>query len=140
MKSRTLIIFLCGLFIGALIFGVAYVMTYNSRQPKFVKTDNAMYVAAKVDMENINTALIKFKNDVGRFPTSTEKLSILVHSTNETVKGWNGPYLSRLPSDPWGNPYIYRSPGRDGAFDLLCNGLAGKSFSAQDITPHYVPQ
>ncbi|MEE9258826.1 MAG: type II secretion system protein GspG, partial [Nitrospinaceae bacterium] len=32
-------------------------------------------------------------------------------------------YLKKeVPKDPWGNPYIYRSPGEHGDYDLLSYG------------------
>ena len=36
------------------------------------------------------------------------------------------PYLSEVPTDPWGKAYIYRSPGATGAYDLLSYGKDGK--------------
>ena len=38
--------------------------------------------------------------------------------------GWNGPYLSksRVPKDPWGREYHYRSPGEYGEFDVFSYG------------------
>ena len=35
------------------------------------------------------------------------------------------PYLTELPTDPWGADYIYRSPGANGAYDLLSYGKDG---------------
>ena len=40
------------------------------------------------------------------------------------VEGWNGPYLKKnvIRTDPWNNPYQYRSPGQFGDFDLWSLG------------------
>jgi general secretion pathway protein G len=36
---------------------------------------------------------------------------------------WNGPYLRKdPPPDPWGSPYVYKSPGERGSYDLLSYG------------------
>jgi general secretion pathway protein G len=36
-------------------------------------------------------------------------------------------YLKQLPKDPWGNPYVYTSPGTNGApFDLMSYGADGQ--------------
>ena len=41
---------------------------------------------------------------------------------------WRGPYLKqkKLPRDPWGRPYIYRSPGEHGAYDIISYGADGQ--------------
>ncbi len=37
-----------------------------------------------------------------------------------SLQGWHGPYLEKnVPPDPWGNPYIYQTPGRDGTDGFL---------------------
>lgn len=82
--------------------------------------------AAKAQMENFTTALDNFFIDVGRFPNMQEGLSILRNNTQQ-LKGWQGPYLKKeLPKDPWGNPYVYRSPGRNGPYELISYGADGK--------------
>jgi len=36
------------------------------------------------------------------------------------VERWDGPYLKKdVPVDPWGKPYVYKSPGDHGPFDIL---------------------
>jgi general secretion pathway protein G len=32
-------------------------------------------------------------------------------------------YLDKLPDDPWGNPYVYISPGMHGEYDLESYGF-----------------
>jgi general secretion pathway protein G len=68
-----------------------------------------------------------FHIDVGRYPTSAEGLDSLIKQTGKTA-GWNGPYLSKgaVPLDPWGQPYKYASPGKQGAFDIYTLGRDGK--------------
>jgi general secretion pathway protein G len=41
---------------------------------------------------------------------------------------WSGPYLRKdVPLDPWGKPYIYKTPGEKGGdFDLLSLGKDGQ--------------
>jgi len=47
---------------------------------------------------------------------------------------WNGPYLERLPLDPWGHPYQYASPGthRPHDYDLFSLGRDTKSEKTKD--------
>ena len=45
---------------------------------------------------------------------------------------WSGPYLSKaVPQDPWGKPYIYRSPASKGDYELL--GRIGAAAQALDV-------
>jgi len=76
---------------------------------------------AEVQISDLEQAVDLFKLDVGRYPTQNEGLRALV--TNSNISGWNGPYLRRgLPDDPWGNPYRYQFPGRNGEFDIFTYG------------------
>ena len=55
------------------------------------------------------------------------------------LPSWNGPYLKggQVPNDPWGKPYVYRSPGEHGSFDLISygsDGQEGGSGTAADLT------
>ena len=42
--------------------------------------------------------------------------------------GWNGPYLKsqKTPDDPWGNPYVYKTPGEHGPYEIGSYGPAGQ--------------
>ena len=79
--------------------------------------------AAKVQVQSLATALELFKVDTGRYPSTGEGLKALVEAPAGAA-AWNGPYLSKkdVPSDPWGRPFAYRSPGEHGAFDILSLG------------------
>lgn len=77
---------------------------------------------AAVQIKDLEQAIDLFKLDVGRYPAREEGLQSLI--TNPSgVRGWNGPYLRKgLPDDPWGNPYRYEIPGRNGEFDIISYG------------------
>ena len=66
---------------------------------------------AKLQIESLSASLDLFYLDTGRYPTTSEGLGALTERPAD-VTIWNGPYLkgSRVPSDPWGNHYQYRSP------------------------------
>ena len=69
---------------------------------------------AAVQIADVEKALELYKLDVGRFPTTQQGLQAL-NQQPAGVIGWNGPYLKGgVPNDPWGNPYQYSIPGRDG--------------------------
>lgn len=82
---------------------------------------------AQIQIENIASALDLFYLDAGRYPSSEEGLGALVQRP-ASVSSWSGPYLKSngLPKDPWGHPYIYRSPGQNGAYDVGSLGPEGK--------------
>lgn len=95
----------------------------------------AKQTAARSQMESFMTALDNYLIDVGRYPTSQQGLSAL--RSDPGVLEWYGPYLRKsIPDDPWGNAYIYKSPGRNGGFEILSygeDGLEGGSGDSADI-------
>jgi general secretion pathway protein G len=91
--------------------------------------------AARIQIQSFASALDLFYLDAGRYPSSAEGLTALVRPTGGS---WNGPYLKggALPADPWGTPYIYRSPGEHSAYDLIsfgADGQEGGTGTAADI-------
>ena len=56
-----------------------------------------------------------------------------------TISSWNGPYLEGgvVPNDLGGSPYVYRSPGEHGPYDIMSygsDGQEGGTGTAADIT------
>lgn len=100
--------------------------------PKIMgRTDDAKIADAKVQIKNFETALKLFKIDNGSYPTTEQGLESLIEKpTAGQVPGKyrEGGYLEqkKIPLDPWGNPYIYVSPGVHGDFDILSYGGDGK--------------
>jgi len=89
----------------------------------FGKVSTAKLSAAKAQIELFGTALDTFRLDVGRYPTAEEGLKALRENPSG-VEGWQGPYLPKeIPIDPWGTPYVYKSPGEHGDYDLISYGL-----------------
>lgn len=89
----------------------------------FGKLEKARTNAAYAQIELFGTALDSLRLDVGRYPTTSEGLEGLL-STISGSDEWNGPYLRKneIPPDPWGNPYVYASPGNHGDYDLFSLG------------------
>jgi len=73
-------------------------------------------------------ALKLYKLDNQRYPTPEQGLAALVQrpSTPPVPGNWK-PYLEKLPSDPWGQPYQYLNPGIKGEVDVMSFGADGKS-------------
>jgi general secretion pathway protein G len=78
---------------------------------------------ARLQIEEFGGGLDLFHLEIGRYPTTDEGLGALSQPP-PGVDNWNGPYLKKktIPSDPWGNPYHYRSPGENGDYDLYSLG------------------
>ena len=79
--------------------------------------------SAHLQVEEFGASLDLFKLETGRYPTTQEGLQALVQAP-AGLTGWNGPYLKKktVPKDPWGNEYIYVSPGQHGQYDLSSLG------------------
>lgn len=76
--------------------------------------------ALRTQLAAVAAALRLFRDDVGRFPTTTEGLNSLAREPADTA-GWDGPYVSGNSSllDPWGHTLNYRSAEQGTDFDLL---------------------
>jgi len=71
--------------------------------------------AAEIDMKRLAGILDIYRLDNGRYPTTDEGLQALSVKPG-SAKKWRGPYLDDPDSaiDPWGAPFIYKSPGDEG--------------------------
>jgi general secretion pathway protein G len=86
----------------------------------------------RLQIESFGSALDLFYLDTGRYPTSSEGLDALTQRPSN-VAIWNGPYLKggRVPADPWGHPYQYRSPvERMLPYEILSFGSDGREGGA----------
>ena len=106
--------------------------------PQFIKQEEkATAKATKAQIELFGTALDTFRLDVGRYPTSQEGLQALTQKPGG-VERWDGPYLKKeVPPDPWNKPYIYKSPGEHGPYDIIsygADGVPGGDGTGRDIT------
>lgn len=81
---------------------------------------------AEAQISAFSKALDQYRLDTGHYPTTAQGLGSLVRRpTNEPR--WAGPYLEKDPPlDPWGKPYVYRSPGEKTEYDLLTLGRDGQ--------------
>lgn len=93
--------------------------------------------AARAQLDALEKALDQYRLDLGRYPGSEQGLAALIERPAGLAR-WAGPYLKKaVPLDPWGNAYVYKSPGEHGEFDLLSHGKDGQpggSGEAEDIT------
>ena len=99
--------------------------------PKIMgRPGEARQVKARLDIQNLENALKLYKLDNGIYPTTEQGLLALVEQPESGTipKKWKaGGYLEkgRVPKDPWGNEFVYLSPGLKGDFDIISYGLDG---------------
>lgn len=92
----------------------------------FAQIGKSEQKAAKAQIEAFGKALDTYRLDTGRYPSTEQGMAALVVKPNDEPK-WQGPYLQKqVPLDPWGKPYVYRSPGQNAEYDLLSNGKDGQ--------------
>lgn len=73
---------------------------------------------AKMEIAKICQAIDTYYGQFDRYPTNEKGLTALTEKSNAFADG----LLSKLPVDPWGNPYEYQSPGRKGAYEVISYG------------------
>ena len=99
--------------------------------PKLLsRPDEARITKAATDIKGIEQALGLFKLDNGYYPTTEQGLAALVSKPTIgriPVKYSEGGYLKKVPTDPWGTPYVYLAPGTHGDFDLISLGADGEA-------------
>lgn len=86
-----------------------------------------------LQVESLSTALSYYQLDVGAYPSDEQGLAALVAAPKD-VRNWRGPYVRKRQHllDPWGRPFRYHVPGRQGPFDLYSLGADGKDGGAGD--------
>jgi general secretion pathway protein G len=98
--------------------------------PRFMeKPEKARVVKAQMQIESISAALKEYKLESGDYPTTEQGLEALVEkpSIGKIPKSYpEKGYLPKIPKDPWGNDYVYISPGEHGDFDLISYGADGE--------------
>jgi general secretion pathway protein G len=103
------------------------------------RQEDAKRSKAASDIASLSSLLQQFRLDCDRFPSSEEGLQAL-RTAPPDVNNWKGPYTTKpIPTDPWGNEYVYEYPGLDGedSFILMslgADGAEGGEGNAADIT------
>jgi general secretion pathway protein G len=92
---------------------------------------------ARIQIESFSAALDLFYLDNSRYPSSSEGLGALVQRP-PSAPAWNGPYIKSgtVPTDPWGHPYVYRSPADRSPYEIVSlgsTGVAGGTGSQAEI-------
>ncbi|MBB1368768.1 type II secretion system major pseudopilin GspG [Pseudoalteromonas sp. SR44-5] len=91
---------------------------------------------AHLDIQQLEDAMSLYKLKNKAYLTTEQGLEGLVTKTSvEPVpkRFPEGGFISKLPEDPWGNPYQLISPGEVGKFDLFSMGPDGEVGTDDDI-------
>ncbi|NCN84011.1 MAG: type II secretion system major pseudopilin GspG [Sphingomonadales bacterium] len=103
--------------------------------------DRAMVEKARADIATLGQALEMYRLDNLGYPTSSDGLQALIAppaSLATTGRYRQGGYIKKLPDDPWGRPYQYDNPGRQGpGFDLYSLGADGAPGGEDDNADIY---
>ncbi len=79
--------------------------------------DTARMRKAEADIATLEQGVEMYRLNRMNYPSTSDGLGALVSEG----------FIKRLPDDPWGNPYLYAAPGRDGqAFDVYTYGADGR--------------
>ncbi|QQE11324.1 type II secretion system major pseudopilin GspG [Planctomycetota bacterium] len=77
---------------------------------------------ARLEISTISDALETYYTLYDKYPSSDEGLEVLT----TVQEGEDQAILLQEPIDPWGKPYQYNYPGRNGAFDVYSLGADGR--------------
>ncbi|MFT5709878.1 MAG: general secretion pathway protein G [Halioglobus sp.] len=94
------------------------------------RADDARIQKVYADFKSIETALKIYRLDNYVYPSTEQSLEALVTPSTLDPEPRNfktGGYLSEIPIDPWGKPYLYLSPGENGEIDIYSLGADGVS-------------
>lgn len=94
------------------------------------RADEARVNKVRADFKSIQTALNLYRIDNYVYPSSEQGLEALVTkpTANPIPRNWRSTgYIDQVPMDPWGNPYLYISPGETREYDIYTLGADGVS-------------
>lgn len=118
------------------LLGAGLVVTFLAIATRLCGCGKTTTTAELFVGQTIKVPLMTFRLQVGRFPTTTEGLAALLKCPPDAEGKWQGPYLdgTKVPLDPWGQPYQYRHPATksSGPYDVWSLG-PDRVPSADDI-------
>lgn len=80
-------------------------------------TDKAATTKVEADISTLEQGVEMYRLSRMNYPSGSDGLQALVSEG----------FIKRLPDDPWGNPYRYEAPGRNGApFSIYSLGADGR--------------
>ena len=104
------------------------------------RLEEAKRTTARTQIRSFEESLEMYRLHMGRYPTTQQGLEALVRAPTPRPPRYSPEgYAKSIPLDPWGNQYIYRSPGEKHPYDIISTGRTGEEggtgFDA-DVTNH----
>lgn len=102
--------------------------------------DRALIEKARTDIAALSQAMELYRLDNLSYPTASDGLNALTAPPANLAQPSRyraGGYIKKLPDDPWGRPYQYSNPGREGAFDIYSLGADGAPGGEDDNSDIY---
>ena len=124
------------LIVVALIALLAGVAVMNADK---IFGQNQEQIARIFVKQSLDVPMTSYKIAMGGYPTTEEGIQALVTAPGSNAERWRGPYIKtdggKLPTDPWGTPYLYRYPGTHNTdrYDVWSAGPDRKEGTADDI-------
>ena len=84
---------------------------------------------AQTQISQLEQALETYRLRMGRYPSTDEGLEALVTPPADArlaTRFPEGGFINNLPTDPWGNEFLYLYPGEQGRFDVWTLGADGR--------------
>ena len=120
-----------------LVLGIIAVLVGSAIYLLVGNIDVARQSRVDADFQAISTQLRTYEMQNMRMPTTAQGLEALVKrpSAEPAPRRWIQ-LMERVPLDPWGEPYLYRNPGKlnPRGFDLVSKGPDRQEGGGDDIT------
>lgn len=126
----TFIEILVVMIILALIAGIVGSQLIGEAEEAKVKT-------TRIQIQSLMETLDHYRLDNSTYPTTEQGLQALVTEpeVGNIPRGWQGPYMRRVPQDGWGQDFVYQSDGRNYTITSLgADGVEGGSELNADIS------
>lgn len=84
-------------------------------------------IAQQFVQNSLQAPLLQYRIHMGSYPSTDQGLEALLRAPDGRSDRWRGPYIDRLPEDPWGRPYQYEYPGTHNtdSYDVWSMGPGG---------------
>ncbi len=96
--------------------------------------EGALKKAASADIGNLKNQVIVYQFGTKSYPDTLDDL-VTRPSDSKVADRWEGPYLDKVPRDPWDNDYKFSAPGKHNPdlFDIWSMGPDGQDGTDDDI-------
>ena len=91
----------------------------------FGQAEKARVKTARLQISSLSTALDAMALDTGRYPSEQEGLGALLTAPSG-MEMWDGPYLKKMPKDPWNHDYQYHGPQGGHDYEIISFGADGR--------------